>query len=162
MKKNIPIIIDWLIKIFLVWLLVQFFLQTFVTFKLWWDWWIWKIIWLWKEIIILLFILIVGSWIFVAIKNKGFKGAVEIDNALTSGGYLGTGKKEKIYTNSDTKSALNMSSWINSVKSNVASWLNSSANTTGYDNTADIFNNCKDSKVISSLVAAYAKSVYNG
>ena len=73
MKKKIPVIIDWLIKIFLVWLLVQFFLQTFVTFRLWWDGWFWKVVWLWKEIIILLFILLVGSWIFIAIKNKGFK-----------------------------------------------------------------------------------------
>ena len=73
MKKKIPVIIDWLIKIFLVWLLVQFFLQTFVTFRLWWDGWFWKVVWLWKEIIILLFILLVWSWIFIAIKNKGFK-----------------------------------------------------------------------------------------
>ena len=77
MQKKLPVILDRLIKIFFVWLLVQFFLQTFVTFKLWWDGWIWKIIWLWKEIIILLFILIVGWWVFVAIKNKGFKNFYE-------------------------------------------------------------------------------------
>ena len=77
MQKKLPVILDRLIKIFFVWLLVQFFLQTFVTFKLWWDGWIWKIIWLWKEIIILLFILIVGWWVFVTIKNKGFKNFYE-------------------------------------------------------------------------------------
>ena len=40
-------------KIFFVWLLLQFFLQTFVTYKLWFDWTIWKIIWMRKEIIII-------------------------------------------------------------------------------------------------------------
>lgn len=44
-----------IIKIFLVWLLVQFFLQTFVTYRLGLDWPVWDIIWLWKEIIIIWF-----------------------------------------------------------------------------------------------------------
>lgn len=41
-------------KIFFVWLLLQFFLQTFVTFRLWLDGTFWKIVWMRKEIIILL------------------------------------------------------------------------------------------------------------
>lgn len=40
-------------KIFFIWLLLQFFLQTFVTYKLGLDWNIWKIVWMWKEIIII-------------------------------------------------------------------------------------------------------------
>ena len=40
-------------KIFFIGLLLQFFLQTFVTYKLWLDWTIRKFIWMWKEIIII-------------------------------------------------------------------------------------------------------------
>ncbi len=39
-------------KIFFIWLLLQFFLQTFVTYKLGLDWTFWKILWMWKEVII--------------------------------------------------------------------------------------------------------------
>ena len=40
-------------KIFFIWLLLQFFLQTFVTYKLGLDWSIWKVIWMRKEIIVI-------------------------------------------------------------------------------------------------------------
>lgn len=40
-------------KIFFVWLLLQFFVQTLVTYKLGLDWTFWKIVWMWKEIIII-------------------------------------------------------------------------------------------------------------
>jgi len=40
-------------KIFLIGLLLQFFVQTFVTYKLWFDGSIWNIIWAWKEILII-------------------------------------------------------------------------------------------------------------
>ena len=72
MNKKIPTIMEWLIKIFFVGLLIQFFLQTFVTYRLWRDWGIWKIIWLWKEIIILFLILFVWAWIFSKIKTDGW------------------------------------------------------------------------------------------
>jgi hypothetical protein len=39
-------------KIFFVWLILQFFLQTFVTFQLWWNNIFWKIVWSWKEIFV--------------------------------------------------------------------------------------------------------------
>jgi len=40
-------------KIFFIGLLLQFFLQTFVTFKLGFDWTFWKMIWMWKEIVLI-------------------------------------------------------------------------------------------------------------
>lgn len=39
-------------KIFFIWLLFQFFLQTLVTYKLGLDWTFWKIIWMRKEIVL--------------------------------------------------------------------------------------------------------------
>lgn len=39
-------------KIFFIWLLIQFFLNTFVTFELWLSWPVWTGIWLWKELLI--------------------------------------------------------------------------------------------------------------
>ena len=61
-------------KIFFIGLLLQFFLQTFVTFKLWLDGTFWKLIWMWKEIIIigLLGFLVRYFW-----KNKNFKSFFE-------------------------------------------------------------------------------------
>jgi hypothetical protein len=70
MKKKFPVILERLIKIFFIGLLVQFFLQTFVTYKLWLEGWIRQVIWLWKEIIILLFILFVWAWIWEYCKEK--------------------------------------------------------------------------------------------
>ena len=66
-----------LCKIFVIWLLLQFFLQTFVTFKLWWDGKFWTIFWMWKEFILLIFaitliryVLSNLKWWTNAIKNK--------------------------------------------------------------------------------------------
>ena len=70
MKKQLPSIIEWLIKIFFIGLLIQFFLQTFVTYRLWWDGWIWTFIRLWKEIIILIFMLIIWAGIRSKIQTQ--------------------------------------------------------------------------------------------
>lgn len=58
------------LKIFFVWLMLQFFLQTFVTFELWWNNIIWKIIWAWKEILIVMW---AGLVIYVFAKNINCK-----------------------------------------------------------------------------------------
>lgn len=42
-----------ILKIFFVGLMLQFFLQTFVTFQLWWNNMFWKIVWAWKEILVI-------------------------------------------------------------------------------------------------------------
>lgn len=55
-KKNLVVIT----KVFLGVLLLQFFLQTFVTFRIGRDWTFWKLVWMWKEF------LIVALTIFVA------------------------------------------------------------------------------------------------
>jgi len=47
-KKNLVVIT----KVFLWVLLLQFFLQTFVTFQLGRDWTFWKLVWMWKEFLI--------------------------------------------------------------------------------------------------------------
>ncbi len=39
-------------KIFFIWLLLQFFLQTLVTYKLGLWWILWDIVWMWKELIV--------------------------------------------------------------------------------------------------------------
>ena len=49
-----------LCKVFLVGLLFQFFMQTFVTFQLGWEGTFWNAVWMWKEFILLLFVLAVG------------------------------------------------------------------------------------------------------
>lgn len=55
-KERLDKILLILIKIFFIWLLLQFFLQTFVWFQLWRDWPVRSVIWMWKEIIILIFV----------------------------------------------------------------------------------------------------------
>ena len=57
-------------KIFFIWLLLQFFLQTFVTYKLGFDWTIWKIVWMWKEIIIIGLLWFLGRYFW---KNRNLK-----------------------------------------------------------------------------------------
>ena len=66
-----------LCKIFVIWLLLQFFLQTFVTFQLGRDGTFWTLFRMWKEFILLLFIIILLrhilsnlKWRIKAIKNK--------------------------------------------------------------------------------------------
>lgn len=68
----------WLLcKIFVIWLLLQFFLQTFITFKLGRNGKFRTFVWIWKEIILLVFIAILIIYILTnlkhwisAIKNK--------------------------------------------------------------------------------------------
>ncbi len=53
-KEKLQHILLILIKVFFIGLLFQFFLQTFVGFGLGRNWPIWSVIWMWKEIIILI------------------------------------------------------------------------------------------------------------
>ena len=61
-------------KIFFIGLLLQFFLQTFVTFKLWLDGTFRKLIWMRKEIIIIGLLGFLGRYFR---KNKNFKSFFE-------------------------------------------------------------------------------------
>jgi len=65
-------------KIFFIWLLLQFFFQTFVTFKLWLDGTFRKLIWMWKEIIIIGLLVFLGRYFW---KNR--KGAENSERNLT-------------------------------------------------------------------------------
>ena len=56
-------------KIFLWLLLLQFFLQTFVTFGLELDWSIWTLIWMWKEFLIIILTIFV-VWFLARKVNK--------------------------------------------------------------------------------------------
>jgi len=67
-EKNLKI----LLKIFFLWLLLQFFLQTFVTFELWLDGGIWTIIRAWKEVLLLWFVIIIGWRLLKQKKMKSF------------------------------------------------------------------------------------------
>ena len=58
-----------LCKIFVIWLLLQFFLQTFVTFKLGRDGKFWTLFWMWKEFILLIFLISIIRYISVNIKK---------------------------------------------------------------------------------------------
>ena len=76
-SKPINFWIMLLCKIFVIWLLLQFFLQTFVTFKLGRDGKFRTLFWMWKEFILLIFIVILLRYIFTnlkwrikAVKNK--------------------------------------------------------------------------------------------
>ena len=57
-----------LCKIFVIWLLLQFFLQTFVTFKLGRDGKFWTLFWMWKEFILLIFVVILLRYVFANLK----------------------------------------------------------------------------------------------
>ena len=57
-------------KIFFIWLLLQFFLQTFITYRLGFDSTIWKVIWMRKEIIIIGLLGFLGRYFW---KHKNFK-----------------------------------------------------------------------------------------
>lgn len=61
------------IKVFFIGLLVQFFLQTFVTYQLSREGGIWSLIWLWKELLILLFAGILAVVLFALCKKEGIK-----------------------------------------------------------------------------------------
>ena len=57
-----------LCKIFVIWLLLQFFLQTFVTFQLWRDGKFWTLFRMWKEFILALFVIILLRYILANLK----------------------------------------------------------------------------------------------
>jgi len=66
-----------LCKIFVIWLLLQFFLQTFVTFQLWRDGKFWTLFRMWKEFILAIFVVTLLRYILTnlnvwiqSIKNK--------------------------------------------------------------------------------------------
>lgn len=59
-----------LCKIFVIWLLLQFFLQTFVTFKLNRDGKFWTIFWMWKEFILLIFLVTILRYFFTHLKTR--------------------------------------------------------------------------------------------
>ena len=76
-SKDLRFRISLLCKIFVIWLLLQFFLQTFVTFQLGRDGKFWTLFWMWKEFILLIFVVILLRYIFAnmkwrikAVKNK--------------------------------------------------------------------------------------------
>ena len=67
-SKSISYRISLLCKIFIIWLLLQFFLQTFVTFKLWRDGKFWTLFRMWKEFILLIFIVILLRYVLANLK----------------------------------------------------------------------------------------------
>lgn len=67
-SKDLRFRVSLLCKIFVIWLLLQFFLQTFVTFKLGWDGKFWTLFWMWKEFILLIFIVILLRYVFSNMK----------------------------------------------------------------------------------------------
>ena len=71
-----------LCKIFVIWLLLQFFLQTFVTFKLGRDGKFWTIIWMWKEFILLIFFVSIIRYVSINLKwrIKALKNKENTDN----------------------------------------------------------------------------------
>ena len=67
-SKPINFRIKLLCEIFVIWLILQFFLQTFITFKLGRDWKFWTLFRMWKEFIIILFVIILLRYIFANLK----------------------------------------------------------------------------------------------
>ena len=59
-----------LCKIFVIWLMLQFFLQTFVTFKLGRDGKFWTLFWMWKEFILLIFLVSIIRYISANMKKR--------------------------------------------------------------------------------------------
>jgi hypothetical protein len=66
--KPIRFRIALLCKIFLIWLLLQFFVQTFVNFKLGRDGKFWTLVRMWKEFILLIFVVILLRYILANLK----------------------------------------------------------------------------------------------
>ena len=67
-SKSLKFRIVLLCKIFVIWLLLQFFLQTFVTFKLWWDGKFRTLFRMWKEFILLIFVVVLLRYILANLK----------------------------------------------------------------------------------------------
>ncbi len=81
-SKSLKYWIILLCKIFVIWLLLQFFMQTFVTFELWWDGKFWTLFWMWKEFILLIFVVILLWYIFANLKwwIENIKNRENIEN----------------------------------------------------------------------------------
>ena len=76
-SKPLRFRITLLCKIFVIWLFLQFFLQTFVTFQLWRDGKFWTLFRMWKEFILAIFVVTLIRYVLAnlstriqAIKNK--------------------------------------------------------------------------------------------
>lgn len=67
-------------KIFFIWLLLQFFVQTLVTYKLGLDWSIWKIVWMRKEIIIIGLLVFLARYLWKHRKLKEFFNTFPLKN----------------------------------------------------------------------------------
>jgi hypothetical protein len=67
-SKDLRFRISLLCKIFIIWLLLQFFLQTFITFQLWRDGRFWTLFWMWKEFILLIFVVILLRYVITNLK----------------------------------------------------------------------------------------------
>ena len=65
-----------LCKIFLIGLLLQFFLQTFITFQLGRDGTVWNVIWMWKEFILLLLAVAVVYALAAPLLKGGVRGVL--------------------------------------------------------------------------------------
>lgn len=68
-KKNLVVIT----KVFLGVLLLQFFLQTFVTFRLWRDGKFWTLIWMWKEFLIVALTIFVIRFLAKRVEKEKIK-----------------------------------------------------------------------------------------
>ena len=80
-SKPIRFRIILLCKIFVIWLLLQFFLQTFVTFQLWRNGKFWTLFWMWKEFILLIFVIVLLRYILADLKwwTKSIKNKENTD-----------------------------------------------------------------------------------
>ena len=69
-SKSLNFRLALLCKIFVIWLLLQFFLQTFVTFELGRDGKFWTLFRMWKEFILLVFVVILLRYILSNLKSR--------------------------------------------------------------------------------------------
>lgn len=72
MSKKLSHTFSWMIKVFFIGLLIQFFVQTFVTYQLGWTGAFWSGVWLWKEFFILIFLWAV-AWRIINLVQTYFK-----------------------------------------------------------------------------------------
>ena len=68
--KNLQYRLLLLCKIFVCGLLLQFFMQTFITFKLWRDGKFWTLFWMWKEFILLIFVIVLIRYVMINLKSR--------------------------------------------------------------------------------------------
>lgn len=106
-------------KIFLIWLLLQFFLQTFVTFRLGLDWTFWKIIWMRKEIIIIGLMGFLGRYFWKQKNIKVFFEKFPLKNFVRV--FLGT--LVVSFLVSVCINSISIGAWIMSVKYSMMGFL---------------------------------------